>query len=150
MCELDQVTTDITARRGFFGRIAAMSAVGLFGLAANTARAQPAPADGPDWPGTLKGRHRQVFDIYGINDGFPLGFANNFLQPNESAMAVMIFRHQGLPYAIGSAMWAKYKIGEGFNITDPETKAPAVKNPWFQPKPGALANADVALDRLLA
>jgi hypothetical protein len=145
----DQPTTDGTPRRSFFG-MAAMSALGLFGFATTAARAQPAASDGPNWPGTLKGRHKQVFDIYGINDGFPLGFTNNFLTPNESATAVMIFRHQGLPYALNSAMWAKYKIGETFNITDPETKAPAVKNPWFQPKPGVLGNPEAALDRLIA
>ncbi len=150
MGDLDQHATDVTPRRGFFGRIAAMSALGLFGLTATAARSQPAQSDGPDWPGTLKGRHRQVFDVYGIFDGFPLGFANNFLTPNESATAVMIFRHQGLPYALGSAMWEKYKIGESFKISDPETKAAAVKNPWFQPKPGVLTNNDMALDRLLA
>jgi hypothetical protein len=150
MGDLDQHATDVTPRRGFFGRIAAMSALGLFGLTATAARSQPAQSDGPDWPGTLKGRHRQVFDVYGIFDGFPLGFANNFLTPNESATAVMIFRHQGLPYALNSAMWEKYKIGESFKISDPETKAAAVKNPWFQPKPGVLTNNDMALDRLLA
>src|SRR5947209_9763344 len=101
MWDLDQDKTGVTARRSFFGRIAAMSALGLFGVAASTARSQAAaPSDGPDWPGSLKGRHRQVFDIYGINDGFPLGFTNNFLTPNESATAVMIFRHRGLPYAL--------------------------------------------------
>jgi hypothetical protein len=150
MGDINQHAADVTPRRNFFGRIAAMSALGLFGFATSAARAQPAQSDGPDWPGTLKGRHRQVFDVYGINDGFPLGFANNFLTPNESATAVMIFRHQGLPYAIGSAMWEKYKIGESFKIIDPETKAPAAKNPYFQPKPGVLANEDAALDRLLA
>jgi hypothetical protein len=150
MRDLNELTTDVTPRRRFFGRIAAMSALGLFGFAATTVRAQPAQSDGPDWPGKLKGRHRQVFDVYEINEGFPLGFANNFLAPNESATAVMIFRHKGLPYAIGSAMWEKYKIGESFKILDPETKAPAVKNPYFQPKPGVLANNDAALDRLLA
>jgi intracellular sulfur oxidation DsrE/DsrF family protein len=150
MGDLNQDRTNVAPRRNFFGRIAAMSALGLFGFASATARAQPAPSDGPDWPGTLKGRHRQVFDVYDINEGFPLGFANNFLTPNESATAVMIFRHKGLPYAIGSAMWEKYKIGETFKIIDPETKAPAVKNPYFQPKPGALANSEAALDRLLA
>lgn len=150
MHDQDQATTEVTPRRGFFGRIAAMSAVGLFGIAANTARAQPAASDGPDWPGQLKGRHKQVFDVYGINDGFPLGFVNNFLTPNESATAVLIFRHQGLPYALNHAMWAKYKIGETFKIMDPETKAIAVKNPWLEPKPGVLANADTALDRLAA
>jgi hypothetical protein len=149
MRDLNQHTSNVRPRRRFFGRIAAMSALGLFGFAATTARAQPAQSDGPDWPGTLKGRHRQVFDVYGINEGFPLGFANNFLAPNESATAVMIFRHKGLPYALGSAMWEKYKIGESFKILDPETKAPAVKNPYFQPKPGVLANNDAALDRLL-
>ena len=150
MRRLNQHTTDVTPRRRFFGRIAAMSALGLFGFAAAPVRAQAAQADGPDWPGTLKGRHRQVFDIYEINDGFPLGFTNNFLTPNESATAVMIFRHKGLPYAVGSAMWAKYKIGESFKILDPETKAHAVKNPYFQPKAGVLNNNEMALDRLLA
>jgi hypothetical protein len=150
MRDLNQDTTDVPPRRSFFGRIAAMSALGLFGFATTTVRAQPAHADGPDWPGTLKGRHRQVFDVYDINDGFPLGFTNNFLTPNESATAVLIFRHKGLPYAVGSAMWEKYKIGESFKILDPETKAAAVKNPYFQPKPGVLANADATLDRLFA
>jgi hypothetical protein len=150
MRDLDQQTSDVTPRRGFFGRIAAMSALGLFGFATASTRAQADPSDGPDWPGTLKGRHKQVFDIYEINDGFPLGFANNFLTPNESATAVLIFRHRGLVYAVGSAMWAKYKIGESFKILDPETKAPAVKNPWFEPKPGVLRNPDMALDALIA
>jgi hypothetical protein len=150
MRDLDQHATDVTPRRSFFGRIAAMSALGLFGFATTAVRAQTAAADGPDWPGTLKGRHKQLFDVYDINEGFPLGFTNNFLSPNESATAVLIFRHKGLPYALNSAMWEKYKVGESFKISDPETKAPAVKNPYFQPKPGVLNNADMALDRLIA
>jgi len=127
-----------------------MSTMGLFGFAATAARAQPAPSDGPNWPGTLKGRHKQVFDVYTINDGFPLGFTNNFITPNESATAVMIFRHQGIPYVLNSAMWVKYKVGETFKIMDPETKAAAVKNPYYQPKPGVLGNDEAALDRLIA
>jgi hypothetical protein len=146
MSDLEQL--GVTPRRGFFGRIAALSALGLFGVAPTAARAEG--ADGPDWPGALKGRHKQVFDVYDINDGFPLGFTNNFLTPNESATAVLIFRHKGLPYALNSAMWAKYKVGESFKIMDPETKAPAVKNPWFQPKAGVLNNAEMAIDRLAA
>jgi hypothetical protein len=150
MRDLNQDSTDVTPRRSFFGRIAALSALGLFGFAATPARAQPAPSDGLDWPGALKGRHKQLFDVYGINDGFPLGFVNNFLTPNQSATAVLVFRHQGLPYALNSAMWAKYKVGETFKIMDPETKAPAIKNPWYQPKPGVLGNPEAALDRLAA
>ena len=150
MSDSNQPVTEVTERRSFFRRIAAASALGVFGIAATSGNARSAPSDGPDWPGMLKGRHRQLFDVYGINDGFPLGFVNNFLAPNESATAVLIFRHQGLPYGLGHTIWAKYKVGEAFRIGDPETKAPAVKNPWYEPKPGVLANADVALDRLLA
>jgi hypothetical protein len=47
-------------------------------------------------------------------------------------------------------IWAKYKVGETFKIMDPETKAPAIKNPWFEPKPGVLGNPQAALDRLAA
>jgi len=146
----DQPKTDGTPRRSFFG-MAAMSVLGLFGAATTAAQAQPAPGDGPNWPGQLKGRHKQVFDVFTINDGFPLGFTNNFITPNgDTGTAVMIFRHEGLPYALNSAMWAKYKVGETLKIMDPETKAAAVKNPWFQPKPGVLGNPDAALDRLIA
>lgn len=150
MRDLEEQANDGTPRRGFFGLIGAMSALGLLSQSINPARAQPAPSDGPNWPGPLKGRHRQLFDVYTINDGFPLGFTNNFLTPNESATAVMVFRHQGLPYALNSTIWAKYKLGEALDISDPETKAPAVKNPWFQPKPGVLVNNETALDRLIA
>ena len=146
----DQPKTDGTPRRSFFG-MAAMSVLGLFGAATTAAHAQPAPGDGPNWPGQLKGRHKQVFDVFTINDGFPLGFTNNFITPNgDTGTAVMIFRHEGLPYALNSAMWAKYKVGETLKIMDPETKAAAVKNPYFQPKPGVLGNPDAALDRLIA
>ena len=146
---MQNTTDDVLPRRSFFGRIAAMSALGLFGFA-GAARAQTAQSDGPDWPGPLKGRHRQVFDVYDMNEGSPLNFANNFLTPNESATAVMIFRHKGIPFALASPMWEKYKVGESFNFHDPETKAFAVKNPYFEPKPGVLPNPEMALDRLLA
>jgi hypothetical protein len=32
-------------------------------------------------------------------------------------------------------MWQKYKIGESLKINDPETKAPAVKNPFYKAAP---------------
>ena len=131
----DQPAADVTHRRSFFGRFAGLSALGLFGVAASTAaRAQTVAGD--EWPGQLSGRHKAIFDVFGMNDGFPLGFVNNFLTPNMSATAVMIFRHQGTPYAFNHSIWAKYKMGETFKIIDPETKMPAVKNPWFEAKTG--------------
>ena len=128
-------TPEVAHRRGFFGRFAGLSALGLFSVAAVSA-AKAQTVAGEEWPGTLPGKHKAMFDVFGINDGFPLGFVNNFLTPNMSATAVMIFRHQGTPYAFNHSIWAKYKIGETFKITDPETKMAAVKNPWLDAKQG--------------
>jgi hypothetical protein len=145
-------TIEANPRRRFFGRLGGVAVLGLMGLMPRPAAAQApaARADGPDWPGALKGRHRQVVDAYEPNAGFPLTFAYTFLAPNESATAVVVLRHGAFPLALGHAMWAKYKIGETFKIIDPETKAPATKNPFLNPKPGVLLVDDMALDRPLA
>lgn len=150
-------TTDMTPRRGFIRRIAGTMALG-FGALAGPAGAQPlAPLDGPNWPGALKGRHRQLVDAYEINGGVPLEWAYTFLATNPSpapgivaATAVVVLRHAAFPIALRSELWRKYKIGEAFKIVDPETKAPAVKNPFLNPKPGVLPIDAMAVDRLLA
>ena len=147
-------------RRGFFRRLASGTmALALAGFVPTTLRAEQGSelSDGPDWPSPLKGRHRQVVDAYAPNDGFPLAFGFTFLATNGPASAtlvpataVIVLRHTAFPIALGHEMWRKYKIGESLNITDPETKALAVKNPFFEPKPGVLLVDDMALDRLLA
>ena len=152
-------TTDMTPRRGFIRRVAGAMALGLTGLVPSPSHPQPAAArsDGPEWPGPLKGRHRQLVDAYEVNDGSPLAFAYTFLSTNEpptanlvSATAVIVLRHAAFPMALGNEMWRKYKIGEAFKILDPETKAPAVKNPFLHPKPGVLPLDGMAIDLLLA
>jgi hypothetical protein len=143
----------VSPRRGLLRRIGGAMTLGLAGLASGSLQAQSARAgrsDGPNWPGALKGRHKQVVDAYESNEGLPLAFAYTFLAPNESATAVVVLRHGAMPIALGDAMWAKYKIGEALKIMDPETKAPAVKNPFFHPKSGVLVVDDMAVDRLLA
>jgi intracellular sulfur oxidation DsrE/DsrF family protein len=42
------------------------------------------------------------------------------------ATAVIIFRHAGLPLALGDGVWAKYNLGEMFKIND--GSAPATRN----------------------
>jgi hypothetical protein len=159
MTDLTHDKTDMMPRRGLFGRFAGAMVLGFAGFATTPARADTAaaPSDGPDWPGALKARHRQVVDAYDANSGFPLAFAYTFLVPHgppnasaPAAAAVVVLRHGAFPIALGSEMWQKYKIGEAFKILDPETKAPAVKNPFLHPKPGVLLVDDMAIDRLLA
>ena len=136
MDELTRNATGTTPRRGFFRRIAGAMALGLAGFALDPSRVQGAAArpGGPDWPGPLKGRHRQLVDAYEINKGAPLAFAHTFLATSEpstanvvAATAVVVLRHDAFPLALGDAMWRKYKIGEAFKIDDPETKAPALE-----------------------
>jgi hypothetical protein len=131
---------------------ASAMAIGLTGLGPVAARAEASAEDGPDWPGTLKGRHRQVVDAYAPNDGFPLAFAFTFVATNGPASAgvvpasaVVVLRHTAFPLALDHPMWEKYKIGESLSILDPETKAPAAKNPFLHPKPGVLLVDDMAI-----
>ena len=153
MKALNANMTNGAPRRNFF-RFAGATMLGLAGLASAASRAQAATpeGDGPNWPGELKGKHRQVVDAYETNSGFPLAFASAFLLTDaapSSATAVVVLRHGGFPIALNNAMWAKYKLGESMKIVDPEIKAAAVKNPFLNPKPGVLLTDDMAIDRLL-
>jgi intracellular sulfur oxidation DsrE/DsrF family protein len=90
------------------------------------------------WLDKITGKHKQFFDAVTYNDGFALAFAMAFLNLNHEAYgltdkdltAVVGFRHFAMPMALPDAMWAKYKIGETFKVTDPATKAAAVRNPF--------------------
>ena len=153
MDTLNQDTKGGPRRRSLFHRISGGLALGIVGLvsASSGSRAAETKPDGVDWPGKLKGRHRQVVDAYDANAGFPLAFAYTFMLPNPgTATAVVVLRHGAFPIALNHAMWAKYKIGESMTIDDPETKAPALKNPFLHPKPGVLLRDDIAVDQLLA
>lgn len=155
MTNLTLDTTDVPARRSFFGRLAGAAALGLAGLAPVPSSGQTAAArhDNADWPGKLKGRHRQVVDAYEVNAGRPLAFTRAFLLtmlPPGTATAVVVLRSQALPIALRSEIWEKYKIGKSLEIIDPETKGPATKNPFLHPKPGVLPEDEMAIDWLLA
>jgi hypothetical protein len=146
----DPAAAPSVRRRSFLGRAGGTLALGIAGLLARSSAAAAGPTDGPDWPGALPGRHRQLVDGYSINGGAPLSFAYTFLEPNSSACAVIVLRHNALPIALESLIWEKYGIGEAFVIIDPETKAPARKNPFLRPRPGVLWSPEIAIDRLLA
>jgi len=44
----------------------------------------------------------------------------------------------------GDAIWEKYRIGEKYNITDPATGKPAVRNPFWEARFGPDAPKDIA------
>ena len=150
-------------RRGFLGAIAASAAtLGISAFEHSTAGAEPlAPGQGSNnadfeaWLGKIKGKHRQVFDAPGVHDGMPLAWSRVFLMSNkmvgvsaDDVTAVLILRHDAIPLAMGHDLWAKYKFGEVFKVTDKVTSAPAVRNPWYEPKAGELLLPDMSIEEL--
>jgi intracellular sulfur oxidation DsrE/DsrF family protein len=127
-----------TPRRSFIGRIAAATVgAGAVGLLPDAARAAPATGVDPKleaWFGKLTGKHRVVFDATDANDGMPAVWPRIYLNttdatyPGEGATAMVILRHKGLALALGDSIWAKYHLGEMFDIKPGGT--PANSNPY--------------------
>jgi hypothetical protein len=154
-----------THRRAFLERAAtgavALAAVPLIARCADAAPSTPAtaaPADDEPWLKPLTGKHKQVFDAPAVNAGFPLMFAAAYLgtmndayklKPGD-ASAIIVLRHMGIPIALTDAVWAKYKLGKFFNVTDPATKQPSVRNIFFNAKPGDMLNTDASAEKMLA
>jgi hypothetical protein len=132
--------SDLTARRGFLGRIAAgVAAVGLGGALPSRLGAEDAPVLGSSdpaldaWFGKIKGKHKMIFDAPEPNNGMVAIWPRVFLNTMEATWpgqttAVVILRHDGLALALSDPIWAKYGIGEMFNIKDGD--APAKRNPY--------------------
>ncbi|HEY9514455.1 MAG TPA: hypothetical protein VIQ74_02160 [Gemmatimonadaceae bacterium] len=155
-----------TPRRGFLARLGAASvAFGLGGAIPSPLRAEPADAmDGigdhnsEDWLSGVKGKHRQVLDAVSINDGFSLVWSMVFLNthneasklPDRELSAVTVLRHSAIPIGFTDSIWAKYKLGEAFDIKDSATKAPALRNPYYHPREGELMFPGMSVDALLA
>jgi intracellular sulfur oxidation DsrE/DsrF family protein len=163
-----QLTGLTTHRRGFLGRLAAgAAAFGLGGLVAPAEAAAQPPRGGrmvsanPEfetWLNKITGKHKMVFDIPEPNGGFGLAWARVFLNTTNETYgttdadntAVIVLRHNGIPFGIQSPMWAKYKFGEAFKINDGVTKEAALRNVFAQAKPGDLPIPGMAVDELVA
>ena len=135
------MSTDIQstiARRGFLGRIAAVAAAAGLGGAVPSALAAETNASAADpaldaWFGKIKGKHRVVFDTPEPNNGMAAVWPRVYLNSMQAtypgeATAVIILRHAGIPLGMSDALWAKYNLGEMFQIKDGDK--PATKNPY--------------------
>lgn len=136
--------TNGTARRKFLGQLTAGAAtVGIASLLTpfQSLHASDAVLPEPDeWFKKIKGKHRIVFDVTKPNDLMPFAWPRVFLLTNQATgtMAsdcnvVVVLRHDAIPYAFQSDLWAKYHFGEVFKAEDPATKQPSVRNPFWQP-----------------
>ena len=156
---------DFSNRRRFLGKLASGAAaigattlINPMRLAAQPIRAF-SPADDKSleaWLGKIKGKHKQVFDCMMPDGGMPLAWTRVFLMTNKAVgvtegdcSAVVVLRHESIPFAMEDRLWAKYKFGEVFKINDGSTKAPATRNMFWKPKPNELPLPGMAVNDLL-
>ncbi|GAC1441548.1 MAG: hypothetical protein NVSMB63_09200 [Sediminibacterium sp.] len=139
------------ARRSFLTRLAVgtaalgVSAVAMpFSLhAANEPKENFNPDDVDELFKKLKGKHRMVFDVTQPHSILPFAWPRIFLVTNEMTgtpekenNAIVVLRHDAIPFAMGDELWEKYKFGEAFNINDQRTNTKATRNPFWQPRAG--------------
>ncbi|HVM87281.1 MAG TPA: hypothetical protein VMT76_03770 [Puia sp.] len=147
-----------TDRREFLGAVAgsaaALSLGSLFApfgaLAEKNFKQQAEDADA--WFSKVKGKHRIVFDSTGSNHGiFPFAWPKVFLMtnaatgsPEKDCTAVVVLRHESIPFAMQDSLWAKYKFAEMFKVKElgpafraaDATTAMATRNPFWNTKAG--------------
>ncbi|HZP86062.1 MAG TPA: hypothetical protein VFB54_04525 [Burkholderiales bacterium] len=129
-------------RRNFMGLTAAAAVLGLgaaLPAATATAATQGPSTDFTRWLDSIPGKHRILLDVREPNGGLAMAWAWVYLftapqaygVPESDVGVAMVLRHNGIPLALNDSAWEKYKLGQFFNIEDPETKAPAVRNPYY-------------------
>jgi len=150
-------------RRGFLGTLAASTAAGLASLtplsleaATRTRRITDNAVDAAfeAWLNKITGKHKMLFDAPEVNSGMPVvwprvwlnGNNENYGTKDTDNSAVIVLRHAGIPIAMQDATWAKYKLGEAFNIKDGD--AAATRNVFAKQMPLPLPGTGI--EQLLA
>lgn len=158
---------DATPRRKFLQTVAAgTAALGIASMITPFQQLQGSPLlnqddPGPDeWFNKIKGKHKMVFDATRPHDMMPFAWPKVFMltnaatgTPEKETNAVVVLRHDAIPYAMDSSLWAKYHFGELFKADDPKTKKPSERNPFWKPQPGdfkipGLGAVDIGINQL--
>lgn len=154
-----------THRRGFLGTVAAgATAFGLGSLIPRelTAQSVPSGEEAVDpqldaWLNKINGQHKQVYDMPEFNKGVGFLWSRVFYMtntqtgvPEKDVTVVLILRHGAIPLALTDAMWAKYKLGKAFDLADPKTQAPAVRNFFYETQPADAPLPGMSIKALMA
>lgn len=129
---------------GSIARRAVLATAALSVVAVTSALLPPEPVEAvevspPDvWLTKLNTKHKMLFDSPAPAGGIGLIHVMNYYDSynksygvkDEDIRGVMTFYGTTTLYAVNDAMWTKYKIGEFVGAEDPETKQPALVNPW--------------------
>lgn len=134
-----------SSRRKFVGAIAAGASGLLAGMPGGTSANPLAPntdiSEAEAFFNKVKGSHRIVYDASEPHDGFPMIWTwvfyttnNQTGSPDSDITAMVVLRHNAIPFAMEDRLWEKYKLGEFFKIEDKNTGAPALRNTLWMPK----------------
>lgn len=137
-----------TARRGFLGRlIGGTAAITLLGARPTSLMAddETGVSPGDDWMQELKGKHRTVFDVATHRNGKPLSQAKNYLDawrdafkvPERDLNLVIGVHGEAVPFVLTDSLWARFKIGEQYEVVDGGTKSPGIRNAFSAPNAAA-------------
>ena len=133
-----------TNRREFIERVSASAAMfGALPLSLDAASRvlDPATSQGQQWDlswvNRLKGKHKGVFDVPEIENGYGVWRASIWASQYQSVLGVpardistvVILRHNGITLAMQQAFWDKYQIGKMKNVLHPVTEQPTDRNP---------------------
>lgn len=126
------------------GQLAAGTAAGFAAFAAPVSGiARTHTRDAESWFKKAKGRHRIVYDASEPHDGLPFIWSwvfyltnNETGTPDGDMTAMVVLRHNAIPFAMEDRLWKKYHLGEMFKITDKSTNRFSERNLFYVPKPG--------------
>ena len=100
-------------------------------------------SESEEWFEKIKGTHRVVYDAPEPHMGLPFIWAwafyltnNQTGTPDEDMTAMVVLRHNAIPFAMKDELWEKYKFGETFKINDNTTNSASLRNPYYIPKEG--------------
>jgi hypothetical protein len=134
-----------STRRSFLAGLPLLA--GVLGLRPSSLGAQAQRASSPlpggrwdlSWLDSAKGKHRQVFSLGELQGAIGLTVVTNWLAAHEEVFglkpphvnAFVGISGKSIAINLADAMWAKYELGKRYNVLDPETNAPAVRNVYL-------------------
>lgn len=135
------------SRRKFIGTLATGATAGISAISsplfASPTMDSPFAGDADAWMDKIKGSHRVVYDAPEPHAGFPFIWSWVYYQTNnqtgisdDDMTAMVVLRHNAIPFALKDPLWQKYGFGEMFGVVDNTTGVSALRNPYYQPKEG--------------
>ncbi len=103
-----------------------------------------------EWFKKIRGKHRIVYDASEPHHGFAIIWSWVFMTTNnqtgskdDDLTAMVVLRHNAIPFAMEDGLWKKYSFGEVFKVDDPKTMKPSLRNPYWVPQEGDFPVKDI-------